>query len=98
MPGSQTILICAELAEQYQEQLLESWNDFFRGRQPGIAPLEHRLGIVAGAATPALADEAARWQADLPQQQTRTILKQRHGVSWADATLRKVVAAGGRTL
>lgn len=60
--------------------------------QPGIAPLEHRLGIVAGAATPALADEAARWQADLPQQQTRTILKQRHGVSWADATLRKVVA------
>ena len=25
--------------------------------QPGIAPLEHRLGIVAGAATPALADE-----------------------------------------
>jgi hypothetical protein len=60
--------------------------------QPGIAPLEHRLGIVAGAATPALADEAARWQADLPQQQTRTILKQRHGVAWADATLRKVVA------
>ena len=61
--------------------------------QPGIAPLEHRLGVVAGAATPALADEAARWQADLPQQQTRTILQQRHGVSWADATLRKVVAA-----
>lgn len=61
--------------------------------QPGIAPLEQRLGMVAGAATPALADEAARWQADLPQQQTRTILKERHGVSWADATLRKVVAA-----
>lgn len=61
--------------------------------QEGIAPLEHRLGIVAGVATPALADEAARWQADLPQQQTRTILQQRHGVTWADATLRKAVAA-----
>ncbi|HUE71678.1 MAG TPA: hypothetical protein VMP01_12400 [Pirellulaceae bacterium] len=47
------------------------------GGQEGIAPLENRLGIVAGGATPALADEAARWQADMPQQQTRTVLRQR---------------------
>jgi hypothetical protein len=61
--------------------------------QEGISPLEYWLGIVPSVATPALADEAARWQADLPQQQTRTILQQRHGVTWADATLRKAVTA-----
>jgi hypothetical protein len=39
--------------------------------EPGLAPLERRLGVVARLATPALADEAARLNADLTQQQTR---------------------------
>jgi hypothetical protein len=58
-----------------------------------LAPLEHALGIVAHRATPALADEAARLNADLSQQQTRQVLEQRHAVPWSDGTLRKVVAA-----
>lgn len=63
------------------------------GESPGLAPLEHRLGIVAGAATAALADEAARLNADLPQEQTREALGRHYSVHWADGTLRKVVAA-----
>ena len=59
----------------------------------GLAPLERRLGIVARLATPALADEAARLNAELTQQQTRRTLEERHGVKWADGTLRRVVAA-----
>jgi hypothetical protein len=42
-----------------------------------IAPLDHRLGLVAGAASPALADEAARLCADPA---TRSMLAQRHGI------------------
>lgn len=61
-----------------------------------LAPLDHALGIVAGAATPALADEAARLNADLTQKHTRSVLAARHGVAWTDGTLRKVVAAMAR--
>jgi hypothetical protein len=58
-----------------------------------LAPLEHRLGIVVSLATPALADEAARLNADQTQQQTREALQRRHGVHWSHGSLRKVVAA-----
>jgi hypothetical protein len=61
--------------------------------EPGLAPLERRLGVVARLATPALADEAARLNADLTQQQTRHALATRHGVSWSHGTLRRVVQA-----
>jgi hypothetical protein len=61
--------------------------------EPGLAPLDEALGLVAGVATPALADAAARLTAELPQRATREALAARHGVSWADGTLRKVVAA-----
>jgi hypothetical protein len=59
----------------------------------GFAPLERRLGVVARLATPALADEAARLNAELTQQQTRAALEARHGVGWSHGTLRRVVAA-----
>jgi hypothetical protein len=61
--------------------------------EPGLAPLDEALGLVVGVATPALADAAARLTAELPQRATRAALAARHGVSWADGTLRKVVAA-----
>jgi hypothetical protein len=61
--------------------------------EPGLAPLERRLGVVARLATPALADEAARLNADLTQQQTRDALVTRHGIAWSHGTLRRVVAA-----
>jgi hypothetical protein len=85
------------IATLFGEIVLVRW--FYQAVEPGergLAPLEHQLGIVAEAATPALADEAARLNADLSQQQTREVLQQRHGVSWADGTLRKVVAAMAR--
>lgn len=61
--------------------------------EPGLAPLERRLGVVARLATPALADATAQLNAELTQQQTRQTLERRHGVDWSDGTLRRVVAA-----
>jgi len=58
----------------------------------GLFPLEIQLGIVAGVATPALADTVARLAADLTQRQTLDRLRQQ-GVFWGTRTLRKVVAA-----
>jgi hypothetical protein len=58
----------------------------------GLFPLEIQLGIVAGVATPALADTVARLAADLTQRQTLDRLRQQ-GVTWGTRTLRKVVAA-----
>ena len=58
-----------------------------------LFPLERRLGIVGGVATPALADAAAQAAADQPQRQVLGGLKERHGVTWSAQTLRKVVVA-----
>lgn len=56
-------------------------------------PLEWRLGIFAGVATPALADLVGRLAADMTQRQVLAALGQRCGIAWGPATLRKVVAA-----
>lgn len=58
----------------------------------GLFPLELQLGIVAGLATPALANLASQLAADLTQNQTLDRLRQQ-GVFWGPKTLRKVVAA-----
>ena len=59
---------------------------------PTIFPLAIQLGIVAGA-TPALAERAARYQAEAGATQRRTLerLKQDHGVDWGVKKLRQVV-------
>jgi hypothetical protein len=57
-----------------------------------LFPLQIQLGIVTGAATPALADAVSRMAADLTQRQTLERLRQ-HSVRWGVRTLRKVVAA-----
>ncbi len=62
-----------------------------------LFPLEIQLGIVAGVATPALADAVSRMAADLTQKQTLNRLRQ-HGVCWGVRTLRKVVAAMAETM
>lgn len=54
-----------------------------------LFPLEIQLGIVAGVATPALADWVAREAADLTQRQLLDQLRSLH-VVWGPATLRKV--------
>jgi hypothetical protein len=57
-----------------------------------LFPLELQLGLVAGVATPALADWVARAAADLTQRQLLDQLRAR-GVVWGVRTLRKVSEA-----
>jgi hypothetical protein len=57
--------------------------------EPALFPLEMRLGL-EGSATAALAERAACWLADLPQDQVLAILRRDHGVHWAAQTLRGV--------
>lgn len=56
-------------------------------------PLELRLGVVAGLATPALAERVGRWSADHEQEAVRSLLQAEHGVSWSVASVRKAAAA-----
>lgn len=62
-------------------------------RAPAFFPLEHALGIVAGVASPALADLAARLSAEFPQRQVLEWLRQQNQVAWGPQTLRKVARA-----
>jgi hypothetical protein len=62
------------------------------GIEPSIFPLEIRLGLEAGLATPALAERAAQAAATATQNAVRALLKAAHGVSWSVASLRKVLA------
>jgi hypothetical protein len=59
---------------------------------PCLFPLEQQLGIVAGAATPALADQAAWWLAQESQADTLALLRRYHDVRWSKDTLRQVSA------
>lgn len=63
------------------------------GVEPAIFPLEVRLGLEAGRATPALAERAARAAVTLPQDAVLAALRADHGVSWSVASLRAVIAA-----
>lgn len=60
---------------------------------PSLFPLEHFLGIVAGVATPALAQFAARLSVDYTQQQVLHVLREQCHVCWGVQTLRKVTRA-----
>src|SRR5260370_21938666 len=62
-----------------------------------LHPLEQRLGIVAGCATPALAERAGRAAADASQREALDRLARDHDVLWSADTYRKVtqeLAAG----
>ena len=63
------------------------------GIEPSIFPLEVRLGLEAGRATPALAERAARAAVTSPQGAVLAALRDDHGVRWSAATLRAVIAA-----
>jgi hypothetical protein len=63
------------------------------GVEPAIFPLEIRLGLEAGRATPALAERAARAAVALPQDAVLAALHTDHGVRWSVASLRAVIAA-----
>ena len=75
---------------------VQLWRALYEDVEPGnpcLFPLEKRLGIVAGAATPALAERASWWLAQQPQGRTLELLQQDHGVSWSAQTLRNVTVA-----
>ena len=55
-----------------------------------IFPLEQRLGIVAGEATPALAGRVGAWTAQHTQATVQTLLAEEHRVAWSVTTLRQV--------
>jgi hypothetical protein len=62
------------------------------GIEPSIFPLEVRLGLEAGRATPALAERAARAAVTSPQGAVLAALRDDHGVRWSATTLRAVIA------
>jgi len=61
--------------------------------EPCVWPLELRSGVVAGLATPALAERVGRWSAEHEQDAVQNLLRAEHGVSWSVTSLRKVVGA-----
>jgi hypothetical protein len=62
-------------------------------RIPSIFPLEWDLGIVAGNATPALAERTGELAAAHSQAETLRLLGDRHAVCWSVDVLRNVIAA-----
>lgn len=61
--------------------------------EPCLAPLELQLGVVAGLATPALAERVGRWSAEHPQRAVLALLDAEHGMHWSVSSLRKVSQA-----
>jgi hypothetical protein len=60
-----------------------------RGRS--IHPLELRLGIEVGLATPALAERVGYWATDHTQNEVLEIVQRDHSVSWSCPSLRKLL-------
>jgi hypothetical protein len=58
-----------------------------------LFPLEERLGLLLGKATPALAQRLGPWAAQHTQQNVLNLLQQEHHVSWSVETLRTMTAA-----
>lgn len=56
-------------------------------------PLQMRLGIEAGLATPALAERVGRWATDHTQGQGLKTLAEDHSVGWSCTSLRKLLGA-----
>jgi hypothetical protein len=68
----------------------------YEATEPGeraLFPLEMRLGVEAGLATPALAERVGLWSAEHEQEAVRRLLREEHGVAWSVTSLRKVAAA-----
>jgi hypothetical protein len=63
------------------------------GVETSIFPLEVRLGIEAGRATPALAERAAHAAATSTQSTVLDLLRDDHSVRWSAASLRAVIPA-----
>jgi hypothetical protein len=62
-------------------------------RGPSLHPLELRLGLEAGLATPALAERVGRWATEHSQHDLLEMLQADHGVGWSPTSLRKVLSS-----
>lgn len=58
-----------------------------------IHPLELRLGIEAGLATPALAERVRYWSTDHTQDEVLALLEKDHSVHWSCTSLRKLLSS-----
>jgi hypothetical protein len=87
--GIGTLFGTIELRRCLYEPLQEARDD----RQRSFSPLELGLGIVAGNATPALAERVGRLSSGHTQEEMRELLKGDHHVNWSVKTLRAVAAA-----
>jgi hypothetical protein len=75
---------------------VDVWRRLYEPLERGVHsmhPLERRLGIEAGCATPALAERVGQWAADHTQRQVLTMLAGDHDVHWSSTSLRKVLAS-----
>ena len=66
--------------------------------EPGLHPLWLRLGIGAGAATPALLERVARMSVDHTQAEARAWLQREHSLTWSNDRLRKALAGFRKAL
>jgi hypothetical protein len=72
------------------------WRRFYEPLERGVRaihPLELRLGVEAGIATPALAERVGRWAAEHTQRQVLAMLAEDAQVQWSCTSLRKVLAS-----
>jgi len=58
-----------------------------------IHPLELRLGIEAGLATPALAERVGYWATDHTQHEVLEMVQRDHGISWSCTSLRTLLGS-----
>ena len=65
-------------------------------KQQSLSPLELSLGIVAGNATPALAERVGRAAAGHTQREMLEFLEREHRISWSVKVLRRVTSAVSR--
>ena len=87
--GIATLFGRIELCRCLYEPLQEARDD----RQPSFSPLELCLGVVAGNATPALAERVGRLSGQHTQQEMLELLRADHQVNWSVEVLRQVTAA-----
>jgi hypothetical protein len=64
-----------------------------QGRGHAMHPLELRLGMEAGVATPALAERVGQWAVDHTQRHVLAMLEGDHAVHWSCTSLRKVLSS-----
>jgi hypothetical protein len=75
---------------------VDVWRRLYEPLERGVhalPPLELRVGVEAGIATPALAARVGQWAADHTPRQVLEMLEGDHNVHWSSPSLRQVLAS-----